>query len=76
MGVGVKVPDGQGLHVLEELIPQVPQGALGHVDHHPGLDEAGQDAAGVEQATRTMAWMRPEKSATPPAWTAFTMGRM
>ena len=47
--MGVKVADGQLFHVGEQILPQVPQGALGDVDHHAGLDEAGDHAAGVEQ---------------------------
>ena len=49
VGMGVKVADGQLFHVGEQILPQVPQGALGDVDHHAGLDEAGDHAAGVEQ---------------------------
>ena len=49
VGMGVKIPDGEGLHVLEHLIAQVPQGPLGDIDHHPGLEQAGQHAAGVEE---------------------------
>ena len=47
VGVGVKVLHGQLLHVLEHLIPEVPQGALGDVDHEAGLDEGGQNAHAV-----------------------------
>ena len=49
VGVGVEIPDGQGLHPPEQLVPQVPEGALGDVDHQPVLEEAGQHPAGVEE---------------------------
>ena len=49
MGVGVKILDGQALHVLEHLVPQVPEGALGDIDHDAVPEETGQDAAGVKQ---------------------------
>ena len=46
-GMGVKYRMGRSACV-EHLIAQVPQ-PLGDIDHHPGLEQAGQHAAGVEE---------------------------
>ena len=50
VGVLVKIPDGQALHVGEELGAQVAQGALGHVDHDAGIEPRSQNADGVNAA--------------------------
>ena len=50
VGVGVKVGDGQALHVGEELDAQVAQGALGDIDHDAGVAPRGQDADEVDAA--------------------------
>ena len=53
VGMGVKVADGQLLHVGEQILPQVPQGALGDVDHHAvDWTKLADHAAGVEQRPR------------------------
>ena len=49
MGVGVKIPDGQPLHMLEHVVAQVPEGALGHVDHQAALGKGGRHTAQVEE---------------------------
>ena len=48
VGVAVKVADGQRLHVGEQLVPQVFQGALRDVRHQPGLREGRCHAQRVE----------------------------
>ena len=44
VGVGVKVFDGQGLHLVEQVVPQVAQGALTHIDHDAVIAEGGDHA--------------------------------
>ena len=46
--MGVKVADGQALHVGEKLGADVAHGALGHVDHDAGVGPGGQDAHQVD----------------------------
>ena len=48
VGVAVKILDGQGLHVDEQVVAQTFQGALGDLGHGAVLDEDGQDAHAVE----------------------------
>ena len=50
VGVGVKVADGQALHVGEQLDADVPHGALGHIDHDAGVAPGGQDAHQIDAA--------------------------
>ena len=44
VAIGVKVPDGQVLHVVEHLLPQLFQGALGNNGHHLRVEGAGNEA--------------------------------
>ena len=48
--MGVKVADGQALHVGEELGAQVAQGTLGDVDHDAGVEPGGEDAHHIDAA--------------------------
>ena len=48
--MGVKVADGQALHVGKELGAQVAQGTLGDVDHDAGVEPGGEDAHHVDAA--------------------------
>ena len=50
VGMGVKVADGQALHVGEELDAQVAQGTLGDVDHDAGVEPGGEDAHHIDAA--------------------------
>ncbi len=62
--------------MLEHLIAQVPQGPLGDIDHHPGLEQAGQHAAGVEEGHPGDGVDQAGEVGGPPAWTVFTRGRI
>ena len=42
VGMGIKISDGKFLHLPEQIIPQIFHGALGHIDHEPGLGEGRQ----------------------------------
>ena len=44
MAIGVKVPDGQILHVVEHLLTHLFQGALGDDGHHLRVEGAGDEA--------------------------------
>ncbi len=44
VGVGVKVLDGQGLHLVEQVVPQVAHGALADIDHDAVIAEGGDHA--------------------------------
>ena len=48
--MGVKVADGQALHVGEELDAQVAQGTLGDVDHDAGVEPGSEDAHHIDAA--------------------------
>ena len=48
--MGVKVADGQALHVGKELGAQVAQGTLGDVDHDAGVEPGGEDAHHIDAA--------------------------
>ena len=50
VGMGVKVADGQALHVGEELDAQVAQGTLGDVDHDAGVEPCSEDAHHIDAA--------------------------
>ena len=38
MGMGVKIFDGQRLHMGKQIVAQVSQYALRHIDHEPVID--------------------------------------
>ncbi len=50
VGMGVKIPDGKGFHVLKQLDAQRAHGSLAHVDHDPVVGVGAQDADGVDAA--------------------------
>ena len=37
MGVGIKIPDGQTLHMGKDICPQPLHGSLAYIDHQPGV---------------------------------------
>ena len=47
----VKIPDGERLHMLKHIIPELSLEALGDPDHDPRLYEAGDDT-GNDKACR------------------------
>ena len=47
VGVGVKVLDGQGFHMGEQVVPQVAHGALADVHHNPVVAVGAEDAQSV-----------------------------
>lgn len=49
VGVGVKVPQGEGLHVLEELLPEAAHGPLADVDHDAVVSIGAQDAQDIHR---------------------------
>ena len=44
VGMGVKIPDGQGLHVGKKLHTQPLHGSLAHIDHNPVVGVGAKDA--------------------------------
>ena len=48
VGVGVKIPDGEGFHVGEQLVSQLSHGPLADVDHDPVVGVGCGDAQDVE----------------------------
>ncbi len=48
MGMGVEIFDGQSFHLLEHVVPDVPQSALADVDQYPGLGKRRHHAQSVE----------------------------
>ena len=48
VGVGVKIADGQGLHVVEHVIPDGLQAALGDQDHQAAVEEGTHHADEVD----------------------------
>ena len=49
-GVGVKIPQRQGLHFSEQIIADLLLDALGHRDHQEALQEAGHNANQEDEA--------------------------
>ena len=47
-GVGVKIPDGQSLQLLIQVIPQAAQRTLGHGEHQPLLQPLAHHRGGVK----------------------------
>ena len=43
MGMGVKIPDGQSLHMAEQLRPDAFHGSLAYVYHNPVVSIGAQD---------------------------------
>lgn len=48
VAVGIKVPDGQPLHVGEHIAPDGVQGALGDVYHQPAEGKGCQDTGCID----------------------------
>ena len=48
MAVGIKIPDGQGLHVGEHLVTDLLHGALGHIGHQPLIGKGSQNTGGID----------------------------
>ena len=49
VGVGVKVFQGQSLHFVEQVRPDLRDGVLGHMDHNAGISEGADRAHDVDQ---------------------------
>ena len=50
VGVHIEVADGEGLHVIEHIVPNVFEAALGNKDHEAAVSEGAQYAREVEGA--------------------------
>ena len=58
VGMGIKIADGQSLHVAEQITAQAAQGALGHIHHDLVVSQGGQ---GARQEDQTHAHKLPEQ---------------
>ena len=52
VGVGVKIPDGQGLHVSEQIVADLLLHALGDGDHQAVVGQGAQGAHHIEAGHR------------------------